>query len=550
VFTQDGLLGTGDFLKQAKERGIDLSLDGLRSLHRGGLLAPLYRVDDNAVEELRIDVEPTSGMNVRVWTIDAARTGRLRDSAQEGYSEEWPFERPAGVVNDDHHYWWNGYAYSPWQLLDLRHILDHHEAIEAGWHPGIDPQRVQRTRRVVCGLAALSPRFLPGVLGQMNIPPDMNEEGLWRFRRDGDTRQLLALAGFDAQNLRAEAEWLLGDAHTSDPLANWLPLIRHAGHRGWAKLKGLPLDCMWARIGAEVLLRAHEDLALDGYLEPLPNVAQLDWHVALHDRIAPTDNDGDSLERALGTFGLSPHPRVLLLVEGETEMDHVPRLLGEFGLTKPEQVRVQLCKGSSVNAHLVARYGITPRLGKKIGDIQLIDRTPTALVVAMDAENKFATAAKCGDERRKLQNAIREEIAFQGGEIGQADLDYLVEVRVWGEDKYELANFTDDELVPAITELASRQSNPRVISPTWEQELRSELQAARAAHSDIKVPMGRMRVREDKPELAKQLWPALAAKCAAELSATDIKTPVLALVVDVRQKVAMLSGGGYALAKP
>jgi hypothetical protein len=235
--------------------------------------------------------------------------------------------------------------------------------------------------------------------------------------------------------------------HGSDPLAEWLPLIRHAGYQGWSKLKGLPLDCLWARIGAEVLLRAHEDLAANGHLEPLPNVAVLDWRVALHDRITPRDGDGDSLERALGTFGLSPHPRVLLLVEGETELDHVPRLLAEFGLTKPEQVRVQQCEGSSVNAHLIARYGITPRLGKKIGDLQLIDRTPTALVIAMDAENKFATPAMCAGERLKLQNAIREEVAFQGGEIGQEDLDYLVDVRVWGDDKYELANFTDDELV-------------------------------------------------------------------------------------------------------
>ncbi|HEX5142499.1 MAG TPA: hypothetical protein VFW21_01380 [Mycobacterium sp.] len=388
------------------------------------------------------------------------------------------------------------------------------------------------------------------MLGKLSMPPGVTQESLLRFRGEADTLQLLGTAGFDPADLRKEAEWLLLDAGHSDPIADWLPLIRHAGHLGWSKLKGLALDCMWARIGAEVLLRAHEDLAVSGHLEPLPNVADLSWHVALHDRLTPRDGDGDSLERALGTFGLSPHPRVLLLVEGETELDHVPRLLAEFGLTQPEQVRVQQCEGSKVNAHLIARYGITPRLGKKIQGTQLIDRTPTALIVAMDAENKFETPAKCADERRKLQNAISKEVAFQGGEIAQADLDYLVEVRVWGDDKYELANFTDNELVPAITQLATMQSNPNVTSPTWEQDLRAELQAARVVHHDIKVPMGRMRVREDKPELAKLLWSTLVTKCAAELAANDVKTPVLALVVDTRQKVAMLSGGGYSLSEP
>ncbi|MEU4715259.1 hypothetical protein AB0F73_16590 [Micromonospora purpureochromogenes] len=556
IFTQEGLLGTKDFLKQVKERGINLSLEGLRKLHEAGLLAPLYRVDGHPLAELRIETETASGMNPRGWTVEAARDGRLRDSAQEGYSEAWPFERPTTVVDDDRHSWWNGYTYSPWQLLYLRHILREYEIIQAGWRTSADPQRTSRTRRTVCALAALSPLLLPGVLGQVSMPPGITQEGLLRLRREADVAKLLATAGFDPANLREEAESLLHDAHSSDPLVDWLPLTRHAGIRGWSKLKGLPLDCMWARIGAEILLRAHEHLAAQGHLEPLPNVADLTWHVALHDRLTPRDGDGDSLERALGKLGLSPHPRVLLLVEGLTELDHLPRLLAEFGLTKPEQVRVQQCEGSKVNAHLIARYEITPRLGKKIKKtspaegVQLLDRTPTALIIAMDAENKFETPAKCANERRKLQNAIREEVAFQGGEIGQADLDYLVEVRVWGDDKYELANFTDDELVPAITQLAKMQANPDVTSPTWEQDLRAELQSARAKHDDIKVPMGRLHVREDKPELAKLLWPTLIAKCEAELASNDARTPVLALVLDVRQKVAMLSSGGYVLSAP
>jgi hypothetical protein len=59
------LSGTGEFLTQAKEPGIDLSLEDLRKLHEVGLLMPLYRVDDDEVGELRIDTEAASGMNVR-----------------------------------------------------------------------------------------------------------------------------------------------------------------------------------------------------------------------------------------------------------------------------------------------------------------------------------------------------------------------------------------------------------------------------------------------------------------------------------------------------
>jgi hypothetical protein len=168
----------------------------------------------------------------------------------------------------------------------------------------------------------------------------------------------------------------------------------------------------------------------------------------------------------------------------------------------------------------------------------------------MDAENKFATQAQRDAERQKLQDAIREEVKFQGGEIGQEDLDYLVELRVWGDDTYELANFTDDELVPAITELAKEQGNQNVATDGWETSLRSELAVARQSHYDIKVPTGKMRVREDKIRLAGLLWPVLLAKTEAELAADAVVTPVVALVLDVRQKVAMLSGGGYSLRQP
>jgi hypothetical protein len=399
----------------------------------------------------------------------------------------------------------------------------------------------------VYALAALSPRFLPGVLGHVRLPSGSQEDNLWRSRRESNPLELLQLVGVDPLILRVEAERLLHVAKSRDPLANWLPLIRHASYNGWSKLKGAALDCMWMRIAAEVLLRAHESLAADAHLEPLPSLAGSDWWHPRHDRIGPLAEEADSLERALGTFGLSPHPRVMLIVEGETELNHIPRLLAEFGLSRPEQVRVQLAKGSQVNAQLLARYGITPRLGRLIRDTRLIDRTPTALVVAMDPENKFATQEKRETERRKLQDAICEEVKLQGGTISQADLDYLVEIRVWGDDKYELASFTDDELVPAIAELARQQALSGVDSPEWETRLRTELAAARGRHDDIKVPMGQCGVGENKTALAKLLRPALLAKVEVELAADAVVTPVLALVLDVRRKVALLSGPGYAL---
>ncbi len=98
---------------------------------------------------------------------------------------------------------------------------------------------------------------------------------------------------------------------------------------------------------------------------------------------------------------------------------------------------------------------MTPRLGRQEADGSWrLTATPTALVIAMDPENKWATPENRANECRKLQAAIREEVVLQGGDIGQEELDVLVNIHVWGDQKYELANFTDDELLAALAELA------------------------------------------------------------------------------------------------
>jgi hypothetical protein len=160
----------------------------------------------------------------------------------------------------------------------------------------------------------------------------------------------------------------------------------------------------------------------------------------------------------------------------------------------------------------------------------------------MDPENDFATQEKCNDMHRKLQNAIREEVDLLGARISQSELDHLVHVRVWGDDKYEIANFTDDELFAAVTQLAQMQGTRRIASDTWDEELRAELAAARRKHLDIKIPMGHMGVKDDKMTLADLLWPTLINKCEDECLSGEVKTPVLKIIVEAAELCARLTG--------
>ncbi|MFC5107621.1 hypothetical protein [Kibdelosporangium philippinense] len=546
VFTQDDLLSSGDFVKKAKERGLDLKIEDLAELHRCGLFLPLYRVSRIPVEGRRIEVRRGMGENPHGWMLDAAAEGRLRDSADEGYSVAWPYQRPPG---EDPRRWWNGFIYSSWQLLHVRDAMDEYRYVRRGHLVPLNfhKQRVVR-RRVALVLAALATHYFPAVVGKLKLPPLTEWEELQKARAASDVAELLRVTGSEPADLARQADRLLVQAHR-EPLAKWLSLLRYASYDAWSRLRGEPLDAMWRRIAAEILLRAHEDLAVASVVDPLPDLTGARVWTAQHDRLTPRYQEASTLERALADLGLSPYPKVILLVEGETELCHIPRLLAEIGMTQPQDVRVQQTKSSRINAHLIARYGITPRIGRRIDDRWLLDASLTALAIAMDPENDFATQVDRDKIRRNLQQAIREEVRHQEADIGDDVLDALVHVRVWGDDKYELANFSDDELVSALTTLAVRQNNQLVSSPSWERDLRAKLQEARAVHADIKVPMGRLRIREDKVELAELLWPALFVKCQAEIGVNEPKTPVLKVVLEV-EGVASKVAGVRALLDP
>lgn len=545
IYSQDGLLTSSEFIKKAKELGHRISHNDLRQLHNRRHLLPMYRVSDTPVEGRRIHVEGTLGKNALGWTREAALDGRLRDPAEEGYSAGWPYSKPEGV---DGYRWWNGFIYSFWQLIGLGALIQSHR-ISAEFQDLDDSLRrgaVER-RRLSILLAVLSTPYLPGIVGRLRLPMGINEEDVWRYRADCDHEALVLAAGFPIEKLSVTADALLAQAHSSDPMVRWLPVLRHANMKGIEKLKGESLESMWKRIAAEILLRAHEELDRLGRLDPLPELSATGWWSPQHDRLTPRYTGATTLDRALADMGISPHPGAILLVEGKTELRHIPRLLDELGVTQPRGIRVQNATSSKINAHLIARYGVTPRIGPRIDGRWLLEGNPTALIIAMDPENSFATPQKCAEVRRKLQEAVREEVEYLDATISQDELNFLVTVRVWGEDKYEIANFTDDELVFGITELARLQGNLRVQHSGWEADLRVALQGCRIAHDDIKIALGAMRVKEDKSKLADILWPALRKKCAKELAIGQVVTPVLRILLEARD-ISDRARGIFALA--
>ena len=89
-----------------------------------------------------------------------------------------------------------------------------------------------------------------------------------------------------------------------------------------------------------------------------------------------------------GILAGSGDRRVLLVLEGATEMLQFRALLDEFGIARPHQVRLDKQDASSDSSSQLARF-VAPRLGRIRARHIDLESIPTALFVAMDAEGRY-----------------------------------------------------------------------------------------------------------------------------------------------------------------
>lgn len=539
AFSQVHLLTSGKFIREAKSWGHDLSLDTLQELNESGLLVPFYRVDDAASDDFVVETPERDLTRPAQY----ARAGQVRDPALEDASINWPYRQPPDVEDR----WWDGFYYSAWQLLGVSGALNSRKWLQL--RPSdADRWREQEAkhRREHLAIAALSARYIPSIVGRIRFDSAEDQAGVRDAQCEIVAFHRLQAAGYPIESLRDTAEFMLLHAGSIDPVSEWWDLIRHSNHEGWFRLGGAALEAVWWRLGAEVLLRAHEELAEAGELEALPDLAGSRFHHALMDRPGPPQ-DGPGLERSLARLGLSPHPRVILVVEGETELHYIGTLLTEIGLSRRHLVRLIAQGTSSDWPRQLATY-IAPRLGGSIGRRRVLDSMPTALVVAMDAEGDWETPRQRSRNLARMQRIVRDQVVAQGSTLTPDELDTLVKVRTWGEFTFELANFADDELEVGLREVARRHKLADPDDPNVSANLRSAIVHVRQHKLDVKVVFDRMQWAVHKMTLAEELAPVLVAKLDHDQSDPDhVHSPAIQLVFDVHGLVQRLSGGGFSL---
>jgi hypothetical protein len=379
----------------------------------------------------------------------------------------------------------------------------------------------QRLRCIAVVLTALEARYLPNLDPEwVNLSNTEVEE--WReYRRTFDPGAALAALGYSPDQVRDDAEWLLLKARSLDPVGDkWGHLMRRAPRDSWKELTGPARMAMDHRIAAEILLRCYDDLAERGKAEPLPASPSYAWH-PLDERLSYRPQ---TLDQDLADLGISPHPRVVLVVEGETEEYLVPRVWRTLQLPHaPELMRILTLRGVGERIVKVGALAAAPLVGELRGEYYELVKPPTKLMVAVDPDKPYDTPQEVAARRTEVLDEIKLVLVAQGAEADPEDLEHLVEIRTWSASCFEFEHFTDAELAKAILEVYHGYGAPD------EAGLIKALNAQRRNRQDIGKVWTNWRPPEvSKTALAKKLWPVLEAKILDE-SAPD--APTIAKVV-------------------
>jgi hypothetical protein len=428
VFTQVPPLTTGEMISEAARRGLILDATRLRELYRTGELVPVLEVTSRRVREL-LPVPPVlRRRSSAVGTLHIAMSkGRLRDPAEGPYRSRLRFD--SRRVTDPRG-WWNGLFYSRWQLLnapELRDRVTRFPEVNSAQRRRLKPSQLQEEReraieerRRALALSALDARYYP-VVDQGYLRLSNADHAEWEeFIGDFDPVAVAAQLGIDGEEVKLHAERLLARARAIDPLGEWSDLVRRAPTKAREALRGDALVAFENRLAAEILLLFYEDLA---QREVVPSLRDLPSSAVDGFRDRLSGGRDKPLDEVLVSLGVSSHPGVVLVVEGETEEILVPRVFDHLQLGRmPDRVQLLCMRGADKELALVAAATATPLLGRLLGDAYDLIKPPARLIVAVDQDDKWNTAAKVENERRKMLTAIGKVLAAQGAQVAADEL--------------------------------------------------------------------------------------------------------------------------------
>ena len=315
-------------------------------------------------------------------------------------------------------------------------------------------------RDMAIAASALEPLYFSRVVNVIRLRGTGDIKDLIAWRQEVSVNYMLDWLKVDAKWLEDSASTLLSEGERIDPLRDWSELVARADPQQWQSLRGAARAAIDLRMLAETFLAYYDDLVDAKKATPLEDPGprargQFDRRLK---RKRP-------LDEILTEFGLSPHPRLVLVVEGKTELLIVPRVMEMLGISTDEEfISVQDAEGVDTDlkplfAALAPRVIAEPEYNN---DLRAI-RPVTRFLVVFDPEGQVSTPGD-RDKRRKIWvDRIQRAIPDAGSDpVIREQLDPLVELTTWNkrDESFEFAHFTDRQIATALLRIPGYPTPP------------------------------------------------------------------------------------------
>jgi hypothetical protein len=542
VFGQRGLLTVEEFQKEAERRGVQLQVGHLEALHGSGQLVPMFRIQLRGREIVDGGQPDTSLQGLNRFH----REGRLHVAAEEPF-RSWSKGR---IKVADRSFWLDAYLYSPWQLLQLWEATKLLPTMRRAGK-GAFGQRFQVTEptwstvpvstAMLIALSALEPVYYPTIVGNLHYSGASVRPGDWfdRYAKWIDDRkpgQLLAWLHLTADDIEKLGDTLIIRAHFFDPIKDWVGLVRLMAPEKWEKATGDVRLALDHRIASEVLFRLRDELALDGSAPPLPAPPAFAW-TPQHERF---NHPAEQLDAVLTDFGISPHPSLVVALEGHVEMIMVTNSMEHLHVPRRRNyIELVDVGGVDKNYGLLGGYVAAPELGKTLSaDMVLLNRPVTRFMVVTDPEKKLRTQTGRDEKKRQIIDSMMGRLAsgYRTPQV-RTQLETMVVVETWnGTDSFEFAHFTDQEIVDGIKAAYELSGRPDPAVPI------ADVAALRRSQGNLRVILKRLPAPViGKDKLAEAMWATLRSRLDQHLQAGTLDQVPIARVLRRAVDLATMS---------